>query len=86
MVRIRLRRFGKNKSPYFRIVVTDSRSPRDGRFIEQIGHYDPRKEGKDKVVIDQERVKHWLSFGAKPSETVLSLFKEAGLDMKSVGS
>lgn len=84
MVRIRLKRFGKNKSPFYRIVVTDQRMPLDGRFIEQLGHYDPRKEGKEKIVVDGERAKYWLKSGAKPSETVLSLLKQAGVDVKGV--
>lgn len=86
MVRIRLKRFGKNKSPFYRIVVADQRMPRDGRFIEQLGHYDPKKEGKDKIVVDSERVKYWISRGAKPSETVLNLLKQAGIDVKGVKS
>jgi len=82
MVRIRLMRLGKKKSPFYRIVVSDARTPRDGRFIEQVGHYDPRKDGEEKVVLDKERVKHWLGSGAQPTETVVSLFKLAGFDPK----
>ncbi len=85
MVRIRLMRLGKKKSPFYRIVVTDARSPRDGRFIEQIGHYDPRKDGDKKVVLDRERARYWLNNGAKPSETVVSLFKLAGFDPRGNG-
>ena len=82
MVRIRLMRLGKKKSPFYRIVVADARAPRDGRFIEQVGHYDPRKDGAEKVVLNEERVRYWLKNGAKPTETVLSLFKLAGFDPK----
>jgi small subunit ribosomal protein S16 len=76
MVRIRLTRRGRKKLPFYRIVVADSRAPRDGRNIEQIGYYDPMK---DPVVIkvDLERVDHWIGQGASPSETVAALIKKA---------
>ena len=78
MVRIRLRRVGRKKTPLYRIVVADSRSPRDGRFIETIGQYDPRKtEGGLKIETD--RANHWLDVGAQPSDTVRSLLRRAGL-------
>jgi len=75
---IRLRRMGTNKRPFHRIVVADKRSPRDGRFIEGIGYYDPLKKP---VVINvkAERVKYWLKVGAKPSVTVKNLLKKAGV-------
>jgi len=78
MVRIRLRRVGRKKTPLYRIVVADSRSPRDGRFIETIGQYDPRKpEGG--LTIETDRANHWLDAGAQPSDTVRSLLRRAGL-------
>ncbi|MGH7711475.1 MAG: 30S ribosomal protein S16 [Gemmatimonadaceae bacterium] len=77
-VRIRLRREGRKKVPFYRIVVADSRSPRDGRFIEVIGQYEPRaKDGG--VKIKQERANHWLDVGALPTDTVRSLLRRAGL-------
>ena len=73
MVVIRLRRAGSKKRPFFRVVVTDSRTARDSRFVEILGHYNPRM--KPAVVkIDQERVAHWLKKGAQPSDTVRTLF------------
>ncbi|WP_019132526.1 30S ribosomal protein S16 [Peptoniphilus obesi] len=74
-VKIRLRRMGAKKSPFYRIVVADSRSPRNGRFIEEIGYYDPLTEPK-KVVVDAEKVNSWIKNGAKPTDTVDRLFKE----------
>jgi small subunit ribosomal protein S16 len=77
-VRIRLRREGRKKVPFYRIVVADSRSPRDGRFIEIIGQYDPRaKEGG--LNIKQDRATHWLDNGALPTDTVRSLLRRTGL-------
>ena len=76
MVRIRLRRVGAKKKPTYRVVVADQRSPRDGRFIESIGHYDPRTDPPT-VVIHEARALHWLSVGAQPSETVHSMIKRA---------
>ena len=76
MVKIRLRRMGAKKAPYYRVVVTDSRNPRDGRFIEEIGTYDPLAEPA-KVEIDMERAKYWLSNGAQPTDTVRGLLKKA---------
>lgn len=72
-VKIRLRRVGKKKEPYYRIVVTDIRSPRDGKFIEIIGHYNPRKEKE--LVLDLDKVEEWESKGAKPTNTVKKLIK-----------
>lgn len=77
MVRIRLRRVGRKKAPVYRIIVADSRSPRDGRFIETIGQYDPRREGGLNVVA--ERANYWLDQGAQPSDTVRSLLRRAGV-------
>ena len=75
-VKIRMKRIGAKNKPAFRIVVADSRSPRDGRFIEEVGTYLPRKTG-DNFTVDLERVKYWLSKGAKPSDTVSSFLKKA---------
>ena len=75
MVKIRLRRMGAKKAPYYRIVVADSRSPRDGRFIEELGFYDPMAEG-EKLKVNQERVQYWISNGAQPTDTVRGLLKK----------
>lgn len=74
-VKIRLRRMGAKKAPFYRIVVADSRYPRDGRFIEKIGYYDPMKNPAE-VKIDAEKVKKWISNGAQPTDTVKSLLKK----------
>lgn len=79
MVVIRLRRMGTKNRSYYRIIVADKRSPRDGRFIEQVGSYNPYKEKPEKVVIDGERVNYWLSKGAVPSDKVKSFLKELEL-------
>lgn len=76
MVKIRLRRLGAKKAPFYRIVVADSRSPRDGRFIEEIGYYDPTKEPSI-VKIDADKAKQWLANGAQPTDTVRALLKKA---------
>jgi small subunit ribosomal protein S16 len=73
---IRLRREGTKNRPFFRIVATDSRMPRDGRFLELLGTYDPLKEGAN-YTIKKERIEYWLSTGAKPSDTVRSILKRA---------
>lgn len=73
-VRIRLKRIGAKNTPVFRIVVADARSPRDGKFIEELGTYQPLKRG-DNYTLDLERAKYWLSKGAQPSETVASFIK-----------
>ncbi|HZH93242.1 MAG TPA: 30S ribosomal protein S16 [Tissierellaceae bacterium] len=77
-VKIRLRRMGAKKTPFYRIVVADSRAPRDGRFIEELGYYNPLTEPKT-VKIDNEKAAKWLKNGAKPTETVERLFKNSGL-------
>ena len=74
-VKIRLRRMGQKKAPFYRVVVADSRSPRDGRFIEEIGYYNPMTNPVE-VKIDAEKAKAWLSNGAQPTETVKSLLKK----------
>ncbi len=77
-VKIRLKRIGAKKNPYYRVVVADSRSPRDGRFIEEIGTYNPMTEPSE-VKIDQEAAKKWLANGAQPTETVKALLKKTGV-------
>ncbi len=74
-VRIRLSRLGGKKRPHHRIVVVDSRKPRDGKFIEELGVYDPSKDPAF-IKLDKERIKFWLNVGAKPSETVASILKK----------
>ena len=78
MVRIRLMRMGATKRPYYRVVVADSRSPRDGRFIERIGRYNPLSE-PSLIEIDEDRALHWLSRGAQPSEQVENLLRKVGI-------
>jgi len=75
MVKIRLRIMGAKKAPYYRIVVADSRNPRDGRFIEEIGVYDPMADG-EKIKVDMERAKYWIASGAQPTDTVRGLLKK----------
>jgi len=75
-VKIRMKRVGAKNAPVFRIVVADSRSPRDGKFIEELGTYQPLKKGNN-VKMDLERAKYWLSKGAQPSDTVASFIKKA---------
>ena len=79
MVKIRLKRLGAHKRPFYRVVVAASRAPRDGKFIEEIGTYDPLKEPAE-VKIDAEKVQKWLSNGAQPTETVKRLLKQAGIE------
>ena len=78
MVRLRSQRYGSKKSPFYRIVATDSRNPRDGRFIEVVGTYDPLTNPAT-VKLDEEKVMKWLSLGAKPTDTVKSLLSKEGL-------
>ena len=77
MVKIRLRRMGAKKAPFYRVVVADSRFPRDGRFIEEIGTYNPCVSPAE-IKIDAERAKEWIKTGAQPTETVRDLLKKAG--------
>ena len=77
-VKIRLRRMGAKKAPFYRIVVADSRFPRDGRFIEEVGYYDPTKE-PSVIKIDEEKAKTWLANGAQPTDTVKALLKIQGI-------
>ena len=78
-VKIRLRRMGQKKAPFYRIIVADSRSPRDGRFIEEIGTYDPN-QNPSAIKVDEELAKKWLANGAQPTEVVARLFKNAGIE------
>ena len=78
MVRIRLRRIGLKGQPSYRIVATDKESPRDGRFLEILGFYNPRTEPST-IQLKEDRIYHWMSNGAQPSESVLQIFKSAGL-------
>lgn len=78
MIKLRLRRMGAKKRPFYRIVAAEHSSPRDGRFIELLGHYDPLSEPA-KIVTKDERIRHWLSVGAQPTETVASLLKRQGI-------
>ena len=77
-VKMRLRRMGAKKAPFYRVIVADSRSPRDGRFIEEIGYYNPLTEPAD-IKIDAEKAKKWIANGAQPTETVKSLLKKSGI-------
>ena len=77
-VKIRLRRIGAKKAPFYRVVVADSRYPRNGRFIEEIGYYDPLKEPAE-IKIDAEKAQKWLSTGAQPTDTVKSLLQKSGI-------
>lgn len=76
-VKIRLRRMGAKKAPFYRIVVADSRYPRDGRFIEELGYYDPTKE-PSVLKVDDEKAKSWIAKGAQPTDTVKALLKKNG--------
>ena len=78
MVKIRLRRMGAKKAPFYRIVVADSRYPRDGRFIEELGTYNPLKEPAE-ISIDADRAREWIKDGAQPTDTVRILLKKAGV-------
>jgi small subunit ribosomal protein S16 len=79
MVRIRLRRIGRKNAPVYRIVVADSTSPRDGKFIEIIGQYSPRQSAEQSLAVNTERANYWLNVGAQPSDTVRSLLRRAGV-------
>lgn len=78
MVKIRLKRMGAHKKPFYRVVVADARAPRDGKFIEEIGYYNPMTEPAD-IKIDEEKAKKWLGTGAQPTDTVKRLFKTSGI-------
>ena len=78
-VKIRLTRLGKKKAPFYRVVVADSRSPRDGRFIEEIGYYDPKTDPAT-IKIDAEKAATWIKNGAQPTDTVRALLKKSGVE------
>ena len=78
-VKIRLRRMGQKKAPFYRIIVADSRSPRDGRFIDEIGTYDPNCDASA-IKVDEEAAKKWLANGAQPTEAVAKILKAAGIE------
>lgn len=80
MVKIRLKRMGAHKRPFYRVVVADSRTPRDGRFIEEIGTYNPLKDPAE-IKIDVEAAQKWISNGAQPTDTVRSLLKKSGVEL-----
>jgi small subunit ribosomal protein S16 len=81
-VKIRLVRFGTNKKPFYRIVVADTRAPRNGRFIEKVGTYDP-KQNPPAIVVEKDKVAEWLKKGAKASPTVAQLLRQAGIGAKA---
>ena len=83
MVKIRLRRDGAKKSPYYTLVVADSRFPADGRFIEKVGTYNPMVEPAE-LNVDTEKVTEWIKKGAKPTDTAKALIEKAGIDLKEV--
>lgn len=78
MLKIRLRRMGAKKAPFYRIVVADSRAPRDGAFVEEIGYYNPLTDPEE-VVVDADKAKQWIKNGAQPSDTVRGLLKKANV-------
>ena len=78
MVKMRLRRMGAKKAPFYRVVVADSRYPRDGRFIEEVGYYNPQTEPAE-IKIDADKAKAWLAKGAQPTDTVKALLKKSGI-------
>lgn len=78
MVKIRLRRMGARNDAFYRVIVADERSPRDGRFIEEIGYYDPKNEA-NKLTVDADKAKDWMSKGAQPTDTIKRLFKAKGI-------
>jgi len=80
-LKIRLSRTGMKKQPSYRLVVSDSRSRRDGRFIEIIGHYNPRVQPESEIVVDVEKAREWINKGAKPSDTARTLLVKAGVDV-----
>lgn len=82
MVKLRLKRIGTKKRPFYRIVVADSRFPRDGRFIETVGTYDPRKNPSE-VTLKEDRIRYWLNNGGQPTDTVRSILKKNDISPKS---
>ena len=84
MVKIRLMRLGAKKNPHYRVVVVDSRKKRSSDYIESLGYYDPRETVETPLKIDNERASHWLSQGAQPTETVVRLLEQSGVDVGTV--
>ncbi len=83
MVRLRLKRLGRRNRPYYRLTAIDQRTRREGRSIEELGHYDPINQDTSKQFdVNEERVRYWLSVGAQPSQTVRDLLRKAGIDAK----
>jgi small subunit ribosomal protein S16 len=82
MVKIRLSRFGSTHNPHYRIVVADVRRPRDGGYIENLGHYDPRKTSENFLKVNAERAAYWLEQGAQPTQTARRLLKSQGVKVK----
>ena len=82
MVKVRLKRIGAKKRPFYRIVIADSRAPRDGKFIETVGTYDPRKSPSE-VTLKADRIRYWLNKGAQPTDTVRSILKKNDISPKS---
>ncbi|MCR1933928.1 30S ribosomal protein S16 [Clostridium tepidum] len=80
-VKMRLRRMGSKKAPFYRVVIADSRSPRDGRFVEEIGYYNPLTEPST-IKLDEEKVQTWIKNGAQPTDTVKKLIEKAGISVK----
>ena len=78
MVKVRLKRMGAKKKPFYRIIIADSRAPRDGKFLETVGTYDPRKNPSE-VTLKEERIRYWIDNGAQPTDTVRSLLKKNGV-------
>ena len=78
MVKMRLKRLGAKKTPFYRVIVADSRSPRDGRFIDEVGYYNPMTNPEE-IKIDAEKAKTWIANGAQPTETVKALLKKSGI-------
>lgn len=86
MVRLRLKRFGRTHRPFYRLNAIDQRSPRDGKPIEQLGHFDPcEKDDSKQVTLKEDRIRYWLSVGAQPSETVADILSKAGILDKKTG-
>lgn len=85
MVRIRLRRMGSKGKPFYRIVVADQRAPRNGKYLDLIGTYDPHQDPPE-ISIDEEKISKWIGNGAQPSDSVSSLLKTKGIDIKGVAS
>ncbi len=86
MVRLRMKSFGRRHRPFFRICAMDARSPRDGRAIEELGHYDPlSRNPESQTILDASRIRYWLSVGAQPSEKVQSLLNKAGIKKPAPG-